>query len=204
MHCLCSMLRVKPLKSSYQHCFLYRTALPFLLKPENYDKFYSEVMKNNHAIRREWEWDWLLNVTCNNISVIYMTAHRCAGGLKKLDLGSGSQCHRHFVGFFNVPVKAPTLRLFTVILRNRPISVAFYDAHTVPLTWAFNFPTYCRGQRGRLSPKASTPLRDGLPVSRPAVVKRGPLILPSWRLTCIAPDVDVRGPLILPTQPQGN
>ena len=41
--------------------------------------------------------------TCNDISVTYVTAHRCAGGLKKkLDLWSGSQ--RHLVGFFNVPV----------------------------------------------------------------------------------------------------
>ena len=55
------------------------------------------------------EWDWLLNVTCNDISVIYVTAHRCTGGLKKkFDLRSGSQSHRHFVGFFNVPVQAPT------------------------------------------------------------------------------------------------
>ena len=53
--------------------------------------------------------DWLFNVTINDISVIYVTAHRCAGGLKKkLDLRSGSQRHRHFVGFFNVPVPAPT------------------------------------------------------------------------------------------------
>ena len=35
----------------------------------------------------------------------YVTAHRCAGGMKKkLDIRSGSQHHRHFVGFFNVPV----------------------------------------------------------------------------------------------------
>ena len=34
-----------------------------------------------------------------------MWRHRCAGGLKnKLYLLSGSQRHRHFVGFFNVPV----------------------------------------------------------------------------------------------------
>ena len=47
----------------------------------------------------------MFNVTINDISVIYVTAHRCAGGLKKkLDLRSGSQRHRHFVGFFNVPV----------------------------------------------------------------------------------------------------
>ena len=33
----------------------------------------------------------------------YMTAHRCAGGLKKkLDLRSGSQRHRHFVGWLVV------------------------------------------------------------------------------------------------------
>ena len=54
------------------------------------------------------ELNWLFNVTINDISVIYVTAHRCAGGLKKLDLRSGSQRHGHFVGFFNVPVLAPT------------------------------------------------------------------------------------------------
>ena len=57
----------------------------------------------------ELSWIWLFNVTINTISVIYVTAHRCAGGLKKkLGLRSGSQRHRHFVGFFNVPVLAPT------------------------------------------------------------------------------------------------
>ena len=36
--------------------------------------------------------NWLFNVTINDISVIYVTAHRCAGGLKKkLDLRSGSE-----------------------------------------------------------------------------------------------------------------
>ena len=35
--------------------------------------------------------NWLFNVTINDISVIYVTAHRCAGGLKKkFDLRSGS------------------------------------------------------------------------------------------------------------------
>ena len=65
----------------------------------------------------------LLNVTINDISVIYVTAHRCAGGLeKKLDLRSGSQRHRHFVGFFNVPVLAPTRDhpFYTVIPTHRP------------------------------------------------------------------------------------
>ena len=57
-----------------------------------------------------WIWvelNCLFNVTINDISVIYVTAHRCAGGLKKkYDLRSGSQRQRHFAGFFNVPVLA--------------------------------------------------------------------------------------------------
>ena len=39
--------------------------------------------------------DWLLNLTCNYISVIYVTSHRCASGLKKkLNLGLDSQRHK--------------------------------------------------------------------------------------------------------------
>ena len=47
----------------------------------------------------EWvrEWDWLLNVTSDDISVIYVKAHRCPGGLKKFDLLSGSQSHSHLI-----------------------------------------------------------------------------------------------------------
>ena len=38
--------------------------------------------------------------------------------------------HRRFLMFFNAPVQAPTRgNRFTVIPRNRPILVAFYDAH---------------------------------------------------------------------------
>ena len=41
-----------------------------------------------------WQLSCLFNVTINDISFIYVTAHRCAGGLKKnLDLRSGSQRH---------------------------------------------------------------------------------------------------------------
>ena len=37
----------------------------------------------------------------------------------------GLPSHKHFVGFFNVPVQAPTRsNLFTVFPRNRSISVA--------------------------------------------------------------------------------
>ena len=68
------------------------------------------------------EVNWLFNVTINDISVIYVTAHRCAGWLK-LDLWSGSQRNIHLVGFFNMPVQAPTRGdpFYTVIPRNRPI-----------------------------------------------------------------------------------
>ena len=76
--------------------------------------------------KRVSEWDWFLNVTCNDISVIYVTAHRCAGGLKKkLNLRFGSLRRRHFVGFFNVPVQAPTW-LLNVICND--ISVIYVTA----------------------------------------------------------------------------
>ena len=66
--------------------------------------------------------NWLFNVTINDISVIYVTAHMCAGGLKKkLYLRSGSQRHRHFAGFFNVPVLAPT--------RDQPFYTVHYLVH---------------------------------------------------------------------------
>ena len=53
-----------------------------------------------HTLGYTWieaRWIWLFNVTFNDISVIYVTTLRCA-----------TKCHRHFVGFFNVPVQAPT------------------------------------------------------------------------------------------------
>ena len=72
----------------------------------------------------QFEFDWLLNVSCNDISVIYVTAHRCAGEIKKkFDLRSGFQGHTHFVGFFNVPVQSTTRGnpFYMVIPRNHPI-----------------------------------------------------------------------------------
>ena len=79
------------------------------------------------------EWNLFLNVTCNNISIIYVTAQICEGGLKeKFDLRSGSQRRRHFVGFLNVPVQAQTkhwANILTFIPRNCPILIAFYDTH---------------------------------------------------------------------------
>ena len=65
---------------------------------------------------------WLLKVTINDISVIHVTAHRCAGGLKKLD--------RYFVAFLDVPVKATTRgQPFYGYSKKPPHLVAFYDAH---------------------------------------------------------------------------
>ena len=91
----------------------------------------SEWLKRNESFRLYWfelNLNLLFNVTINDISVIYVTAHRCAGGLKKkLDLRSGSRRHRHFVGFFNVPVLAPTRDhpFYTVIPTHRPIKSPF-------------------------------------------------------------------------------
>ena len=86
---------------------------------------------------------WLYNFTINDISVIYMTAHRCAGGLKKtLDLWSGSQHNRHFIGFFNVPVQVPTrdhpfIRLFreNAQFSHSPFSIRWgYGGHILDVT----------------------------------------------------------------------
>ena len=89
----------------------------------------------------ESDWDLLFNVTCNDISVIYVTAHRCEGGMKrKFDPRSSSQRHSHFVGFFNVPDQTPTRsHLFcTVIPRNRHIksplsTLSGYGGHILDL-----------------------------------------------------------------------
>ena len=89
----------------------------------SYDVF-KDIIKMVEVLETKVELNWLFNVTINDISVIHVTAHRCAGGLKKkLDLRSGSQRHRHFVGFFNVPVLAPTRDqpFYTVIPTHRPI-----------------------------------------------------------------------------------
>ena len=95
-----------------------------------------------YPISFEFEFDWLFNVTCNDISLIYVTANICAGGTKKkFDLRSGSQHHRHFVGFFYVPVQAQTWGhpFNTIIPRNHPIKSPFtkrwgYGGHLVDLT----------------------------------------------------------------------
>ena len=48
-------------------------------------------LKETNKFDQGGEVNWLFNVTINDISVIYVTAHRPAGGLKKkLELRSGS------------------------------------------------------------------------------------------------------------------
>ena len=74
---------------------------------------------------KESDGEWLFNVTIiiNDISVIHVTANRCAGGLKKIwTYGRAPQRHRHFVGFFHVPVQAQTRdqAFYTVIQTHRP------------------------------------------------------------------------------------
>ena len=96
-----------------------------------------------HWLHSRWIGELLFNVTINDISVIHVTAHRCAGGMKKkLYPRSGSRRHRHFVGFFNMPVQAPTRdQPFYTVIHTAPL-VAFYDTLGI------------RGTHSRLDPRA--------------------------------------------------
>ena len=82
----------------------------------------------------------------------YMWRHRCEGGLmKKLYLRSGSQCHRHFAGFFNVPVlHRHGTNLFIRRFRHTAPLVAFYDTLGIRRTYS------------RLKPPASSRGTPGL------------------------------------------
>ena len=45
---------------------------------------------------------WWFYVTVTDISAIYVTAHKCSGGLKKeVELRTGSQNHEYFAGDFD-------------------------------------------------------------------------------------------------------
>ena len=73
----------------------------------------------------------------STIFQLCMRRHRCAGGLKKLDLWSGSQRHRHYVGFFNVPVQAPTRgHPFYAYSENPPHLVTIYDTLGIRRTYS--------------------------------------------------------------------
>ena len=48
-----------------------------------FNKFSSKYEGMDHKNKVNWgEVNWLFNVTINDISVIYVTANRCAGGLE--------------------------------------------------------------------------------------------------------------------------
>ena len=91
--------------SMWSFCAMIYSMLPFLIEMKS-------IFNSFYALRsscRIFCVDWLFNVTSNDISVIYVTAHICAGGLKKpLDVRSGSQRHTNIVWFFNVSLRAPT------------------------------------------------------------------------------------------------
>ena len=79
------------------------------------------------TVRVELSWIYWCFTSHATIFWSYMWRHRCAGGLKKklkLYLRSGSQRHRHFAGFFNVPVlhRHGTNLFYTVIPTHRPFS----------------------------------------------------------------------------------
>ena len=62
-----------------------------------------------HGVMDRESWVWVYWCFKSHATILqsymYMWRHRCAGWLKKkLYLWSGSQRHRHFAGFFNVPV----------------------------------------------------------------------------------------------------
>ena len=121
------------------------------------------------------EANWLLNVTINDISVIYVTAHRYAGGLNKVfDLRSGSQRHRHFVGLFNVTVQAPTqghpyIRLYR---ETAPYSRLFtthwgYGGYILDLTpgSSHQYMHVPKGTGGSVSGRVSVPCRHATSVA---------------------------------------
>ena len=68
------------------------------------------------------------HVTVDDTSVIYVLAYRCAGGLKKVQLRSGS---RAIDRFFNVPFGNGTT-LFKVLLIEWTPSIAQWDLNSQP------------------------------------------------------------------------
>ena len=71
--------------------------------------------------------NWLLNFTINDSSVLYVTAHIMCKRTEQVGPTVGLPRHRHFEGFFNVPVQASTRGepFYTVIPRNCPIKTPF-------------------------------------------------------------------------------
>ena len=118
------------------------------------------------------ELNWLFNVTINDSSVIYMTAHICAGGPKKLDLRSGFQRHRHFVGFFEVPVLAPT--------RDQPLYTLIPTHRLLRTRWGYG------GAHSRLNPRALTGVEEEDSLAENIIVKDIPAVLWPKSIWCVS------------------
>ena len=68
----------------------------------NVDHF---LIRTSHKYVGGWVWVYLVFTSHATIFQSYMWRHRCGGVLKKkLYLRSSSQRHRHFAGFFDMPV----------------------------------------------------------------------------------------------------
>ena len=85
-----------------------------------------------------WVWVYWCFTSHGTIFQLYMWRHRCAGGLKKkLFIRSGSQRHRQFAGFFNVPVlHRHGTNHFIRWLRHTAPLVAFYDTLGIGRTYS--------------------------------------------------------------------
>ena len=72
---------------------------------------------------------YVFYITCNDISVIYLTAQICRRTEKKLYIRSDSQRHRYFAGFFKLVRPTPTRALTFLHCDSdtSPHLVAFYD-----------------------------------------------------------------------------
>ena len=72
-------------------------------------EIYLQAAELLHVGGREWASEIGCLTSPATIFQLYMWRHKCAGRLKKkLNLLLGSKRHKHFVGFFNVPVQKPT------------------------------------------------------------------------------------------------
>ena len=99
-------------------------------------------------LKCEWVyWSFTSHAT---IFQLNMWWHRCAGGLKKFDLRSGSQRHRHFVGFFNVPYTDTGPPFLYGYSDKPPHLVAFYDTLGIRRTYSRRKPPgFLMGARWR-------------------------------------------------------
>ena len=103
-----------------------------------------EIDESLFGKKRKYHSLLVFHITCNDISVIYVTPEMCRW-MKKLYLRSGSQRHRHFAGFFNVPV-----------LHRHGTTLLYGDNDTPPHLVAFYDTLGIRRPYSRLEPPTSS------------------------------------------------